>query len=99
MNKYKNIYVICPANSVTGGPDALHQMVYYLNEMHLNAKIVYVSNAADKKDFKIAEPYRKYLDAFLLEKDIQDDECSAIIIPEMYSKKIRLFYKAKIFIW
>ena len=35
----------------------------------------------------------------LLEKDIQDDECSAIIIPEMYTKKIRLFYKAKIFIW
>ena len=36
-----NIYVLCPGNVVTGGPELLHQLVDTLNCNGKNASIVY----------------------------------------------------------
>lgn len=60
-NKCKKIYVVCPANRNAGGVDALHQMVYYLNEMHLNALVVYVSNEVDFLLAKFVNSSKIYL--------------------------------------
>ena len=80
--KYDSIYVVCPANKVTGGPDALHQMVYYLNKIGRNATIVYYLE--NKKQFvEIPVPYRAYVNSFLLFEDTIDSESSAVIYPEM----------------
>ena len=96
--KYDNIYVVCPANKVTGGPDALHQMVYYLKKLGRKASIVYY---CEKKD-QVAEipfPYRIYLDSYKMFDEIDDDELNAVVLPEMYSFLSNKIKKAQVFIW
>ena len=88
------VYVLCPANYVTGGPDALHQMVFYLNKIGVNAKIVYVTDSF-KTNVSIPAPYTIYVDSFLTENDIVDVSTNSIIIPEVFVNKINNFKKAK----
>ena len=92
------VYVLCPAKSVTGGPDALHQMVYYLNLIGIYAKIAYITEKS-KKDISIPEPYKIYLSDFLLEDDIIDSSENFVVIPEDQTRKRKLFKNAKIVIW
>lgn len=94
MNK---IYVICPYGLVTGGPDALHQIVYYLNKLNLNAFIVY-SDIKNYK-YKIPDEYKVYIDKYLLLKDIEDDSNSIIIVPETENNLLNRFSKLKKYIW
>ena len=68
----KSIYVICPYGLVTGGPDALHQMVYYLNNNGFNAYIVYSDIRSYK--YSIPEPYKIYVKDYLLLNEIEDDK-------------------------
>lgn len=53
MKKYKKIIVICPGNSVTGGPEALHNLVHDMVRLGLPAGICYFP--FDKK-FNIPDP-------------------------------------------
>ena len=57
MNKFKKILVVCPANMVTGGPEALHQLVAHMRSLNLPASIVYMpfDQAAEPPN-----PYKKY---------------------------------------
>lgn len=96
--KFKKIYVLCPGNSITGGPDALHQMVYYLNNIGCDASIVYF-DFADSFNFSIPEPYKRYIKDFNVEYDIIDSENNAVVVPEGYIKKSSKIKKSKIFIW
>ena len=63
MNDINKIYVLCPANIVTWGPDALHQIVFYLNKIGYDASIVYSSEK--NEHVEIPFPYRCYIDSFL----------------------------------
>lgn len=92
------VYVLCPANYVTGGPDALHQMVCYLNQCGVNAKIVYTVDPKPES-VTIPEPYRIYVDSFLTEADIVDAPENIVVISEVHTHKIRQFKKAKILLW
>lgn len=99
MKKNNGItYVLCPANYVTGGPDALHQMVYYLNRSGIYAKIVYTSISPQKK-ISIPKPYEIYVDSFLTEYDIVDSSENHVIVSEAYANKIKKFKKATIHLW
>ena len=98
MNLNSIVYVLCPANYVTGGPDALHQMVFYLNKIGVDAKIVYVTESASKA-ISVPEPYAIYIDSFLIEKDIVDSPENSIVIPEVLVNKINSFKNAKLFLW
>lgn len=99
MSRFKKVFVICPSNLVTGGPDALHQMVYYLNQLSINASIVYINLSERKSNVKIPEPYRCYVDNFLFEKDIIDSSEYAVIIPESLTYFHKKFSNATVFIW
>ena len=91
------VYVLCPANYEAGGADALHQMVYYLNCIDVESKIVYVKKLNEK--VSIPERYKIYVDSYILEEDIKDLPENKIIIPEIYTKK-RLQYKScRKYIW
>lgn len=90
------IYVLIPYGLVTGGPDALHQLVYYLNKLNFNAAAVYLG--ADHKQ-KIPKTYMCYIDNYLTFNDIDDDEKNIIVIPESLSHLGIKFKKSKIFIW
>ena len=37
----KNIYILCPPNKATGGPEALHQLGYLLKEKGCQVKMLY----------------------------------------------------------
>lgn len=92
------IYVLCPVNYVTGGPDALHQLVYYLNQSGANAKIVYTSDFPEKK-ISIPKPYEIYVDSFLMEHDIIDSPENHVVVSEAYANKIKKIRKAKVHLW
>ena len=99
---FKNIYVLCPVNIVTGGPDALHQMVFYLNHvLGYNAYIVYFNAKYPRSSdcFFIPAPYKIYVNEFKVESDVIDDEYNAIVIPETFSNKCKMYKKSHVFLW
>lgn len=93
----KKYYVVCPSNVTTGGPDALHQMVYYMVKLGFNCQIAYLADTA--KGLKIPEPYRIYINDFCLFKNVKDLEESNVIIPESFSFLSHKFKRAKLYIW
>jgi len=98
MNNTKKIFVFCPNDVVTGGPDALHQMVYYLNQIGFDAKIVYYS-FAKKHFYAIPEAYRIYVSSFITEDEFIDSPDKIVILPEHAVDKLRFLKKSKVFIW
>ena len=98
MSNPKKIYVFCPNDFVTGGPDALHQMVYYLNEIGCDAEIVYYA-FSKKHVFSIPEAYKPYISRFITEKDFVDDYGNIVILPEHAVNKLKLVKKSKAFVW
>lgn len=93
----KKIYVICPYGLVTGGPDALHQLVYYLNNNGYKANIVY----ADIKSYRYDIPieYKIYVNKYLLLKDIEDNENNILVVPEMENHILNNYKMIKKYIW
>ena len=82
---YKNtkIYVLAPPGVVTGGPEALHQLVYYLSKCGYNSIIAHPS--ADLLDsHKVPEPYQKYADGFISSENILDTPENIVIFAEGY---------------
>lgn len=96
--RYKRIYVFCPNDFVSGGPDALHQLVYYLNSIGCDAKMVYFAFSS-RHIFSIPNVYSKYISNFITEKDFVDDSENAVVLPEFAVDKLNLVKKSKVFIW
>jgi len=93
----KQIYVFCPYGLVTGGPDALHQSVFYINKIEPVAHIVYTD--IRKKNKKIPKPYQIYVKDYLLLSDVIDDANNLIIVPETRSFYLKDYHKAQLFTW
>lgn len=98
MNKFNKIYVYCPADAVTGGPDALHQLVFYLRNLGCDAEIVYYDCFLGKIP-SIPQQYKEYVSSYLLEKDVVDEANNAVVLPENAVSKQVDFKKARVFIW
>lgn len=92
------IYVFCPNDIVTGGPDALHQIVYYLNIMGYVSKIVYYA-FAKRHVFAIPDSYKKYISSFVTENDFVDNPQNIVILPEQAISKLNSITKSKVYIW
>ena len=55
------IYIICPGNFNSGGPESLHQLCSKLIEFGLNAAIFYVQGHIPlSKDDPVHDDYKKY---------------------------------------
>lgn len=96
--KFRKIYVFCPNDFVSGGPDALHQLVFYLNNLGLDAEIVYFA-FTQHHHFAIPEAYSKYISRFITEKQFLDSPDNAVVIPEFAVDKLDLVKKSKAFVW
>ncbi|MCR5106818.1 MAG: HAD-IIIC family phosphatase [Lachnospiraceae bacterium] len=96
--KYKKIYVICGAYYKTGGTEALHQLVYHINETGGNAFIVYIRI---REGLPLCNPaFTDYVkDNCLTEDDIEDEEDNLIIIPEGYPQYHNRYKKAVRMLW
>lgn len=62
-SRFNKVFVLCPANYVTGGPDALHQIVFYLNGLGVNSTIAYIADG--NSDIEIPQPYKVYINSFV----------------------------------
>lgn len=90
---YKKVYVCCPGNAMTAGPEAIHQLVADLNRLGQPAAVVYFPFDAE---FSTVPAYQKY--QVPISKYV-DEEDSLIIFPEIvttYAFKVR---NAKAAIW
>jgi len=82
------IYVACPANVASGGPELLHQLVYHLRkDLGINAYMYYLGfyeNVFGKADSNPVHPeYRHYGNPFIVnELKIDDSEKNILIVPE-----------------
>lgn len=90
-------YVLCPYGLVTGGPDALHQMVYYLNSIGKEAHLVYLN--ISKKTYDIPNNYKTYANDYMLINEVKDEFDTTIIIPEFLSYMTKYYKNADVRIW
>lgn len=96
--KKSKVYVFCPNDFVSGGPDALHQLVYYLNFSGINAEIVYYA-FSKKHVYEIPASYTKYVSSFIKESDFIDDSENIVVLPESAADKLRFIKKSKVYLW
>ena len=80
MIEAEKIYVVCPANSKTGGPELLHQLVHELTQTGHKAFIVYTG--IYDHSYKTIGEYSKYINSYLLPDEIKDNQENIVIVPE-----------------
>lgn len=78
------VVVLCPSGVVTGGPEALHQLVDSLNRQGREAAMFYQPYAP-----VVAEAYQEYDVPVIDGSDIHSDDL--VIIPEIWSDRVRDF--------
>lgn len=96
--KFKKIYVFCPNDFVSGGPDALHQLVYYLKALGCDAEMVYFAFSS-RHHFAIPVAYSNYISHFITEQEFVDDAENAVVLPEFAVEKLDFIKKSRAFIW
>lgn len=89
------IYILCPGGLITGGPDALHQLAYYLTRLGYNAKMSYYGN----EDAPVPDIYKKYSPSVVPLKEIADERQNVIICPESFTVLLKNYKYAQICVW
>lgn len=77
------IYILCPANFATGGPEALHQLGEQLIHLGFNAQMSYVENIHGNLQNPIHENYKKY--RVPVADKIVNSQNNFLILPETYT--------------
>lgn len=93
MKQYQKILVPCPGGAVTGGPEALHQLVDAMREAGLPAFIVYIPTS---KRFEVPPPYRKYNAP---QAALEDAPGNLIIYPEVNPSEAMAVQHADAALW
>ncbi|RPA38334.1 hypothetical protein [Shewanella frigidimarina] len=89
------VYVLCPGNVVTGGPELLHQLVDSLNKKGDVASIVYYPF---ESTFDVPNAYKHYKVNHKAFSDV-NFEGHAVVLPEILTGYKRFFPKSKVYIW
>ena len=87
------IYVVSPANYVTGGTETLHQVADLINHIGYAAKMYYPG--AD--DAEIPERFKKY--NLEVADHIEDKNENILIISEIYTHLLKNYKQIRICIW
>ncbi|MGO4969932.1 hypothetical protein ACTQ42_06545 [Streptococcus alactolyticus] len=91
------IYVYCPANNKSGGPELLHQLCYLLNERGINCFMVYYGTKAGVDN--VHPEFKKYHTIEASDESIKDEKSNLIIVPEASIFHLNKFTNAKKAIW
>jgi hypothetical protein len=85
------IYIACPANSATGGPELLHQLAYHLrNDLQIHAFMYYYDFRPGKFESPVHSEYRVYELPYVLEIPKNDDNSKNILIVPEVHKALKL---------
>lgn len=95
ITKKTIIYIACPANVVTGGPETLHQLGFQLNNRHFDVKMYYYGK--EKHQIKIPDKFKKYGLEYVSE--IEDVSSNIVIIPETSTYLLYEFENIQKVIW
>lgn len=98
MQKKAKYYIFTPANTCTGGPEALHQLAYYMRKLGMEAFTVYYTYSGFPKANPI-ERYRQYEVEVLSYDKIEDEKGNYVIAPENAPWCLNAFKKAQKCIW
>ncbi len=93
LSKKSIIYVLAPGNLASGGPEALHQLHYYLIKSCYQTRLVYFQDA------KLHPQYEKYTPQIIPIDQVVDSEENVIIVPEMHTIYLNQIKKARKCIW
>lgn len=94
------IYIMCPANFATGGPELLHQLAFELRSLEIDAKMFYVGQGGHNYHGKVSPVHDNYVSYNIPYVDSIDDSAENIIIfPETYLRKLNDFHKIRKVIW
>lgn len=93
--KRKKIYIACPANFATGGPELLHQLCHKLNTFGYEAYMYYYN--AKKNLNPIHERFIKYNTEFV--KEIEDCADNILIVPEVVINLLKHYKNVRKIIW
>lgn len=88
------IIIICPPNSVTGGPEALHQLSHKL--LHIGVEHVFMHYIPKKNNPKPAN-YNVYTTQEI--DTIEDHDENILIIPESMTDLVKKYPKSQKIIW
>ena len=91
------IYICCSAGNATGGPEALHQLAYHLNQLGFNA-MMYYYQTPDSVGM-VHENYKKFNIPYVTRPE--NDSKHVMIMPETYLFPIfkRKFNRIRKVIW
>ena len=91
----KKIYIACPANIATGGPELLHQLCYKLGKKGYSAYMYYFNRK--KTENPVNDRYKKYNTKFV--DFIEDNNNNIVIVPETNIKLLKKYKNATKCIW
>jgi len=99
IQTYKNtkIYVIAPANTKSGGPELLHQLVYHLrNDLNLDAYIYYIPSEHPNP---VHNEFKQYNVPFV--REIEDKKENLLIAPEVINRinELKTYSTLRKIIW
>lgn len=92
------IYILCPKKTVTGGPEALHQLCYYLGKKNIESMIIYI-DWISKKENPVSKQYEMYNCKIGMIGDIVDCNTNTIIYPEVYYHFLNAFKNVNKYVW
>ncbi|MGC8869431.1 MAG: hypothetical protein ACP5P7_07235, partial [Sulfurihydrogenibium sp.] len=86
------IYIACPANVATGGPESLHQLGYhFINDLNVPASMYYYNFDNSKFKNPVHPEYEFYKVPYITDQqDIEDDRVNILIVPEILDGLIQL---------
>lgn len=105
-SKYENVLILTHYDTVTGGPEAMHQLSSTLNEIGCKSKMIYFSNSIEingdeiKSNIpsnKLLTAYRKYDPKYVPLFKISENDL--LIFPEIIAKYATLNINCATAIW
>ncbi|MBR0093526.1 MAG: hypothetical protein IJP92_17705 [Lachnospiraceae bacterium] len=88
------VYIVCPANSRSGGVELLHQLAFQLKAMQVKVFMLY--HSATQED-PVDPFYKKYDIPYVF--DLEDEEKNILILPETALAVYYLFPRIRHVIW
>ena len=92
------VYILAPANSVSGGQEALHQLAFYLGKKGCTTRIAYYYQGRRPQN-PVSDRYRQYGTAWCCYEDVVDEPQHLLICPEIAPWLLARFRKIRKAIW